>query len=79
MVISGFGAQETFSPSPISNFDLDFWDLAVKAAKQQAYQMAGVTHGDVDALMCYDNFSPTVLFALEGARFLRARRVGRFR
>ena len=34
--------------------------------------MAGVTHEDVDALMCYDNFSPTVLFSLEGLDFARA-------
>ena len=32
----------------------------------QAYGMAGVGPSDVDALMCYDNFSPTVLFSLEG-------------
>jgi acetyl-CoA acetyltransferase len=69
VLISGFGARETFSPSSIANFDLDFWYPAVKASGEQAYRMAGVTHGDVDALMCYDNFSPTVLFALEGLGF----------
>ena len=31
--------------------------------------MAGVTQKDVNALMCYDNFSPTVLFSLEGLGF----------
>lgn len=48
---------------------MDFWHPALSAAGRQAYEMAGVTHGDVDALMCYDNFSPTVLFSLEGLGF----------
>lgn len=69
VLISGIGAQETFSPSAIANFDLDCWYPAVRAAGEQAYAMAGVSHGDIDALMCYDNFSPTVLFSLEGLGF----------
>jgi len=69
VLISGFGAQETYSPSAIANFDMEFWYPAISAAGRQAYDMAGVTHGDVDALMCYDNFSPTVLFSLEGLGF----------
>jgi acetyl-CoA acetyltransferase len=69
VMISGFGAQETYSPSSIANFDIDFWYPAIGAAGRQAYGMAGVTHGDIDALMCYDNFSPTVLFSLEGLGF----------
>src|ERR1700749_1140429 len=56
VLISGFGAQETYSPSSIANFDLDFWYPAVNAAGKQAYEMAGVTHKDIDGLMCYDNF-----------------------
>ncbi len=78
VLISGFGAQETYSPSSISNFDLDFWYPAVKAAGEQARQMAGVTHGDIDALMCYDNFSPTVLFSLEGLGFCPRGESGRY-
>ncbi|MFL5256029.1 MAG: thiolase family protein [Rhodopila sp.] len=69
VLISGFGGQETYSPSSIANFDIDFWHPAISAAGRQAYEMAGVTHGDIDALMCYDNFSPTVLFSLEGLGF----------
>ena len=78
VLISGFGAQETFSPSSIANFDMDFWYPAISAAGKQAYQMAGVTHEDVDALMCYDNFSPTVLFSLEGLGFCRRGESGAF-
>src|SRR5215469_15510811 len=69
VLISGFGAQESFTHSAISNFDIDCWYPAVQAAGKQAYAMAGVSHGDIDALMCYDNFSPTVLFSLEGLGF----------
>ena len=44
----------------------DFWFDAVAAAGAESYSMAGLGPSDVDALMCYDNFSPTVLFSLEG-------------
>lgn len=69
VMISGFGARETYSPSSIANFDMDFWYPAISDAGQQAYEMAGITNKDVNALMCYDNFSPTVLFTLEGLGF----------
>ncbi len=78
MLISGFGAQETFSPSSIANFDIDFWYAALNAAGRQAYEMAGVTHQDVDALMCYDHFSSTVLFSLEGLGFCQRDKSGAF-
>jgi acetyl-CoA acetyltransferase len=78
VLISGFGAGDTFSPSPIANFDMEFWYPAVSAAGRQAYEMAGVEHGDVDALMCYDNFSPTVLFSLEGLGFCARGESGAF-
>lgn len=76
--ISGFGGMESFKHSAISNFDFDMWYDAVKAAGEQAYAMAGVGTQDVDALMCYDNFSPTVLFSLEGLGFCPRGEAGRF-
>ncbi|MBN8903679.1 MAG: thiolase family protein [Rhodospirillales bacterium] len=78
VLISGFGAQETYAPSSISNFDMEFWYPAVKASGEQARGMAGVEHADIDALMCYDNFSPTVLFSLEGLGFCRKGEAGSF-
>jgi acetyl-CoA acetyltransferase len=76
--IAGFGAREQYRGSSISNFDINFWHDAVSDAGRQAYAMAGVSHGDVDALMAYDNFSPTVLFSLEGLGFCKQGEAGRF-
>ena len=78
VLIAGWGARDTFSPSSIANFDLDFWYPAIRDTGQQAYRMAGVGHADIDALMCYDNFSPTVLFSLEGLGFCPQGESGRF-
>jgi acetyl-CoA acetyltransferase len=76
--IAGLGAQDSFKQGSLFNFDIDFWYEAVKSAGAQAYGMAGVTHKDVKALMCYDNFSPTVLFSLEGLGFCGRGEGGRF-
>jgi len=69
VMLSGFGAREAYTNASLSNFDIDFWHGQVQDAGGQAYGMAGVGPADVDALMCYDNFSPTVLFSLEGLGF----------
>ncbi len=78
VLISGFGAQEAFRGSSIPNFDFNFWYDALNAAGTQARAMAGVTNDDIDALMAYDNFSPTVLFSLEGLGFCPQGEAGRF-
>lgn len=77
-LISGFGARDAFTRSSIPNFDIDFWHDALHDAGQQAYAMAGVERADVDTLMAYDNFSPTVLFSLEGLGFCPRGEGGRF-
>lgn len=71
VLISGFGGRDSFTQSAISNFDMDFWYPAISQAGAEARAMAGVEHADIDALMCYDNFSPTVLFSLEGLGFCK--------
>ena len=76
--VSGFGGRDSFKTSAIANFNIDFWHDEVAEAGRQAYEMAGVGHADVDALMCYDNFSPTVLFSLEGLGFCPKGEAGRF-
>jgi len=47
----------------------DFWHDAIADVGARALAMAGRERADVDALMVYDNFSPNVLFALEGLGF----------
>jgi acetyl-CoA acetyltransferase len=44
----------------------DFWAEALAAVGQDVFRAAGRDRSDVDALMVYDNFSPNVLFTLEG-------------
>jgi acetyl-CoA acetyltransferase len=78
VLVSGFGAREAYRESSIQNFDLDFWYDEVAEAGGEAFGMAGIGHGDIDALMCYDNFSPTVLFSLEGLGFCPRGEAGRF-
>ena len=78
VLISGFGGRDAFRRSAIANFDIDFWHAEVAEAARTAYGMAGVGTADVDALMCYDNFSPTVLFSLEGLGFCKQGESGAF-
>jgi acetyl-CoA acetyltransferase len=44
----------------------DFWADALAAVGKDVLRVAGRERSDVDALMVYDNFSPNVLFTLEG-------------
>jgi acetyl-CoA acetyltransferase len=76
--ISGFGGSDAFKTSSIETFDFDFWHDHIERAGRQAFGMAGIGPGDVDALMCYDNFSPTVLFSLEGMGFCPRGEAGRY-
>ena len=42
------------------------------------YAMAGVGPSDMDALMIYDNFTPTTLFAREGFGYCPVGEIGRW-
>jgi acetyl-CoA acetyltransferase len=44
----------------------DFWRDPMGKAAAASLRRAGIKHNDVSALMIYDNFTPTVLFSLEG-------------
>lgn len=76
VLVAGVGAQDELKSSSYPQHD--FWYDAVSKAGNQAYQMAGVGPEDVNALMAYDNFSPTVLFSLEGLGFCPRGEAGRF-
>jgi acetyl-CoA acetyltransferase len=78
VLVSGIGAQEAYENGSFTNLDADFWYEPTRKAGAEAYEMAGVTTADVDALMCYDNFTPTVLFALEGLGFCKRGESGSF-
>jgi acetyl-CoA acetyltransferase len=63
VAIAGFGmatelAGSTFPPD-------DFWHGAGSAVARDAYEMSGIGATEMDGLMIYDNFTPTVLFCLE--------------
>lgn len=78
VLIAGVGARESYGRASIPNFELDFWYHELQAVAAEAYGMAGIGPADVDALMAYDNFSPTVLFSLEGLGFCQRGESGRF-
>ncbi len=74
--IRGFSAATRLAdstyPAP------DYWYEPMSKVAKDVYDMAGVTHQDLDGLMIYDNFSPTVLFSLEGFGFCPRGESGRF-
>jgi acetyl-CoA acetyltransferase len=76
--ISGVGARDVFDRATIGNYSPDQWYAQTRGAGEDAYRMAGIGPGDVDAFMCYDNFSPTVLFSLEGLGFCERGEAGGF-
>ncbi|TAM74725.1 thiolase family protein [bacterium] len=47
----------------------DCWYSSLQRCAQIVYEQSGIARSDVDGLMIYDNYSPVVLFALEGMGF----------
>ncbi len=56
----------------------DFWHAPMQRAATDVLRMAGVGREELDALMIYDNFTPTVLFSLEGFGFCAPGESGAF-
>jgi len=54
----------------------DFWREALTEVGEEVLRAAGRDRTDVDALMVYDNFSPNVLFTLEGLGWCRPGEAG---
>lgn len=65
--ILGYGQAASLTGSPF--YPNDFFYPALQRVAKQTYEQCGVGKEDLDALMIYDNFSPTVLFTLEGFGF----------
>lgn len=78
VLVSGVGAQDAFTDSAISNFAQNFWYDELQIVARDVYGMAGVGPQDVDLFLPYDNFSPTVLFSLEGLGFCKQGESGAF-
>jgi acetyl-CoA acetyltransferase len=78
VLIAGVGAQDNFRNSSIPIFGIDFWYDSLRKAGDESYAMAGIDRSDVDALMCYDHFSPAALFALEGLGYCPRGEAGPF-
>lgn len=56
----------------------DFGYAAMRRASRIVHEMAEVSQDEVDALMIYDNFTPIVIFALEGFGYCPQGEGGRF-
>lgn len=56
----------------------DFWRGPMERIAADIYRNADVTREDLDALMIYDNFTPTVVFSLEGFGFCEPGEGGAF-
>lgn len=63
------GFAQASALSEVSVPPTDFWREPMKLVADDVYSMAGVSRDELSALMIYDNFSPTVLFSLEGFGF----------
>ena len=62
--VRGHAQASSFSGSDFPPDDL--WAGAMADAGRRSFEMADLTHVDMSGLMIYDNFTPTVLFSLEG-------------
>ena len=67
VLISGYARQDSFSYG--SAPPQDFWYPALQKVAGEVYSRAGIGRDELSGLSIYDNFTPTVLFSLEGMGF----------
>jgi acetyl-CoA acetyltransferase len=65
--IVGFGGSSAIETSSFP--PTDYWYDACSRVAAEVYAMSGLSQTDMDSLEIYDNFSPSVLFGLEGFGF----------
>jgi acetyl-CoA acetyltransferase len=68
VLLSGYARQDVFQYG--STVPDDFWHPALSACRR-VYDRAGLGREDIQGLGIYDNFSPTVIFSLEGLGFCK--------
>lgn len=73
--LRGFAQASSLAEGLVSD---DFNATPMRAVKERVHDMAGIAQDELDAVMIYDNFTPTVLFALEGFGFCRVGESGPF-
>jgi acetyl-CoA acetyltransferase len=74
--LRGYGLQAALAGSTFP--PTDYWRAAMRAAGERSFARAGLRHDDMSTLMIYDNFTPTVLFSLEGFGYCGAGESGPF-
>lgn len=67
VLVSGYARQDSFHYG--SAPPQDFWYPALNKVAGEIYDRSGVGREDLSGLAIYDNFTPTVLFSLEGMGF----------
>ena len=75
VLLSGYARQDNFTyrTSPPD----DFWYPSLSATRS-VYDRAGIGRDDIQGLGIYDNFTPTVMFSLEGLGFCQQGESGDF-
>lgn len=76
VLVSGYARQDSFHYG--SAPPTDFWYPALQTVASQVYDRAGIGRDELSGLGIYDNFTPTVLFSLEGMGFCRQGEGGEF-
>jgi acetyl-CoA acetyltransferase len=73
--LRGFSQASSLAEGLVSE---DFNYRPMQSAAKNVYTMAGIGRDELDALMIYDNFTPSVLFGLEGFGFCKIGESGAF-
>jgi len=66
--VSGYARHDVFDQAEPR---LDYWNPVLSKVASEVYARAGISRDEIDGLMIYDNFTPTVLFTLEGLGFCK--------